>query len=293
MGWRNHQRMGQAAEGDAESVVLELQDGEKLGFGGTTGGDVFMRWDGSIFECLPKTDDTGAFNIGDGTYDMDFKVFMGSTSNYVLFDNSLALVSFIETRTTMGTSGDPLTLDDATETGLSIYTTSASAHASNSAEAMYVKSTMTGAGGVGGRSRFHMYTNVALGSWSNALKAYAEYGSAGRTAGLGSAFCAEIALSAGTISGTYAPLETELTLASGGSTGTATSFLYGNVSGTGVATLNSNAYLFQLGAGVTIGTKATASIVSTRADGAATHAFKCLVGSTTLWLLATTDAPED
>jgi hypothetical protein len=34
----------------------------------------------------PNVDDTGAVNIGDGTYDMDVKVFLGSASEYVLFD---------------------------------------------------------------------------------------------------------------------------------------------------------------------------------------------------------------
>lgn len=121
MGWRNHQRMGQAAEGDAESVVLELQDGEKLGFGGTTGGDVFMRWDGSIFECLPETDDTGAFNIGDGTYDMDFKVFMGSTTAHVLFDNSAQLVTFTGTRIAMGAQGTGVPTATASPFGLEVH----------------------------------------------------------------------------------------------------------------------------------------------------------------------------
>jgi len=34
----------------------------------------------------PQTDDTGALNIGNGTTDMDFKVFLGSTTEFVNFD---------------------------------------------------------------------------------------------------------------------------------------------------------------------------------------------------------------
>jgi hypothetical protein len=37
-------------------------------------------------ELRPLSNDTGAFHFGDGTYDMDVKVFLGSSSQYVLFD---------------------------------------------------------------------------------------------------------------------------------------------------------------------------------------------------------------
>ncbi len=40
----------------------------------------------NVIYWRPTTTDTGALYIGDGTTDMDFKVFLGSTSNYVLFD---------------------------------------------------------------------------------------------------------------------------------------------------------------------------------------------------------------
>ena len=109
---------------------------------------------------------------------------------------------------------------------------------------------MTGAAGVGGRARFHLTTNVALGGWSNALKAHVEYGATGKTAGMGSALLAELALSAGTVDGTYAPLESELVAGSGASTGTSTSFLYCNIGGADAATVNTNGYLLELGAGV-------------------------------------------
>ena len=41
---------------------------------------------GDVVSVRPITNDTGSINIGDGTNDMDVKVFLGSTSKYVLFD---------------------------------------------------------------------------------------------------------------------------------------------------------------------------------------------------------------
>ena len=41
---------------------------------------------GDVISVRPTIDDTGSINIGDGTTDMDVKVFLGSTSEYVLFD---------------------------------------------------------------------------------------------------------------------------------------------------------------------------------------------------------------
>lgn len=150
----------------------------------------------------------------------------------------------------MGKSGNNLVLTAGTPI-VQMYTTCSSTSASTSAEPFYMKSTMTGAAGVGGRARFHLYANVALGGWANALKAYTEFGDSGRITGLASALCAELELSTGTTQGTYAPLESEIVIVSGDSTGTATSFLYMNTSGTGTGTFDDNGFLFELGAGMT------------------------------------------
>jgi len=178
---------------------------------------------------------------------------------------------------TMGTSGTPAALSTYATKVYEVYTTSSSTDGSNSVEPFYLKNTMTGVGGVGGRAKFHMYTNVALGGWSNALKAHAEYGSSGRTAGLGSAFCAETTLSAGTTSGTYCALEGELVLGSGASTGTATSFMYFNATGAGVATFDTNGYLFEIGTGIT---PASGKFVS-----ANSQTIKCKIEGNTRYMM--------
>lgn len=175
-----------------------------------------------------------------------------------------------------GDSTDQVAFTEGTP-AIAIYTTCDSTSASTSAEPFYFKSTMTGAAGVGGRARFHLYTNVALGGWSNALKAYAQYGASGSTAGMGSALCAEMALSAGTASGTYAPIEGELVLASGASTGTSTSFIYLNVSGAAASTFDTNGYLMEVGTGITPAAGKFASLTS--------HTLRCKVDGSTRYMV--------
>jgi len=44
------------------------------------------KWSSGSLVLYPRVDDTGAINIGDGTVDCDFKVFLGTSTEYVLFD---------------------------------------------------------------------------------------------------------------------------------------------------------------------------------------------------------------
>jgi len=78
----------------AKSIVLSgvtmaagntaLADAEVITFGDAS--DFSLGFDGTQLEFLPVTDDTGAVNIGDGTKDADFKVFLGTTSAYFQCD---------------------------------------------------------------------------------------------------------------------------------------------------------------------------------------------------------------
>lgn len=198
-------------------------------------------------------DTNGMMIFGADTKGVDVKAFGVTTGSYLLWDASADALVFIGVaKLDIGSSGTPLVLTAGTPI-VEIYATCASTSGSTSAQALVVNSVMTGAGGVGGRSLFSMDTNVALAGWSNALKALVTYGTSGKTTGIGSVFCAEMVLSAGTTSGTYAPLESELVADSAISSGTATSFLYCNIAGsnsTGKTTLNTNGYLLELGAGV-------------------------------------------
>lgn len=166
-----------------------------------------------------------------------------------------------------------------TSSGNTITTTNTAT--SGTYQPLVVSTTMSGAGADGGRAKFDMTTNVALGSFSNALKAEVTYGASGRTTGLGSAFVAEMSLSAGTSSGTYAPIEIELNAGSGASTGTRTSFIYISTQGAGVSAVDSNAVFFNL-QGLTAG--AGKLLVAGSTLGTAYGGLRVRVGNTNYWM---------
>lgn len=165
-------------------------------------------------------------------------------------------------------------------TGGNTITTTSTA-TSGTYQPLAVSTTMSGAGATGGRAKFDMTTNVALGSFSNALKAEVTYGASGRTTGLGSAFVAEMTLSAGTSSGTYAPLELELNLPTGASTGTLTSFIHASMQGAAVATMDTNGRFINL-VGVTAGAGKMWKTGTTL--GTAAGALRCRIAGTDYWL---------
>ena len=77
-----------ASQMNIEGVPLHLGDNDLIEFGDATGGDATLGWDGSnsLLEILPTTDDTGVLSIGDGTTDMDVKIFLATTAQWALFD---------------------------------------------------------------------------------------------------------------------------------------------------------------------------------------------------------------
>ena len=69
-----------------DKADIKLGDNDYMMWGDATGGDVSARWTGSILQFLPATDDTGSLDFGNGTKDIDVKIFLGSASEYVLLD---------------------------------------------------------------------------------------------------------------------------------------------------------------------------------------------------------------
>ena len=164
---------------------------------------------------------------------------------------------------------------------------------STNAEPMYVYSEMTGVGGYGGRCRFHTYSNVATYTNFMALKAYTEFGSAGRITGLATAFCAELKVANAVLGtgGGYFPLEIEYVA---GGTTTATSptgcqagFIYMGNSGDADGDFDDNGVLFQID-GLTAGSGHLYDTTASTATGDAT--LKIRIGTATKYILIADDA---
>jgi hypothetical protein len=193
------------------------------------------------------------------------------------------------------TFSGPVKSDNGFEGSLVITTapntiTTTNTATSGTYQPLVVSTTMSGAGADGGRAKFDMTTNVALGSFSNALKAEVTYGASGRTTGLGSAFVAEMTLSAGTSAGTYAPVEIELNLGTGASTGTASSLMYASVNGDGKAAMDDSGYVLNL-AGVTAGSsKLFANNGSIGNVDEITHGLKVRIAGADYFILLATAA---
>ncbi len=254
---------------------LHLPDNASLKLGDS--GDITIKFDGTNFNLTG-----GAIIVGVNDSGHDVKFYGATSGKYFLWD---------ESEDTLSVLGKVSITQDASNTAqpLIITATSASTSGSNSMESMLVSTTLTGAGGVGGRARFALAANAALGGWANALKAITTFGATGSVTGLGSAACAELVLSAGTTGGSYAPIESELVLGSGAAIGTATSFLYGNVSGDAADTFLNGGFLFELGSGCTIDTGHVVQAAAV-SDIDSTHAIRIRVAGTTLYIPAHTSA---
>ena len=101
--------LGQVAAGETAVIAVKvhwdprshwLEDQEMLYFGDAR--DVSIEWDGTNLEMLPVADDTGAFNIGNGTLSMDFRVYGLTANDFMFWDNSLSMLYLTNTALTAG-----------------------------------------------------------------------------------------------------------------------------------------------------------------------------------------------
>ena len=190
----------------------------------------------------------------------------------------------------MGTSGSPKSYAAGAPI-VEIYATSSNATSTN-AEPFYLKSVMTGAGGYGGRSTFHAYTNVALQTNFMALKSYAEFGSSGAISGLAAGLCAEMKTpNADLGGGNFYPLELEY-VAGGASTASAANagrvgWMYMNNTGDADGDFDDNGVLFDI-EGLTAGNTHLYSTGASTATGDGT--LKIKINGVIKYLLFADDA---
>jgi len=184
--------------------------------------------------------------------------------------------------TTIASEASPLTLDTYANHGHEVYTTCASTDASNSVEPVIFSSVMSGAGGVGGRTKCLMtISDVALGSYANAFKAMVDCGATGYATGLLSVACFEIDMpSGGAGGGTTAIIELEVTSATGWAAGAPVDVFYFNNSGDGKAGMDTQGYFFDI-QGLT---EAAGKMLRIAAPTTAAASLRCKVGATTYYL---------
>ena len=185
----------------------------------------------------------------------------------------------------LGTSGSPTSYTAGTPI-VAIYATSSNATSTN-AEPFYLKSTMTGAGGYGGRARFHAYTNVALTTNFMALKSYTEFGSSGSVTGLAAGFCAEIVTPNASMSGGAFSLELEYVAGGTSSQPGTRGWMYMNNTGDADGDFDDYGVLFNLN-GLTADSGNLYDTTATTATGDAT--LKISIDGATKYLLIADNA---
>jgi len=82
-----------------EDIDLYLGDTDYLIFG--DGADITIRWTSALLEILPATDDTGAINIGNGSANIDLKIFLGAAGVYADFNVGTASLVLVGTAATI------------------------------------------------------------------------------------------------------------------------------------------------------------------------------------------------
>ncbi len=101
--------LGHIDAGSTETIAVKVHwdpidnwilDVEKFYFGDSK--DVSVAWDGTNLNMLPVTDNTGTFNIGNGTLSMDVKIFGLTAADYMLWDNSQSMLSIVNTALIVG-----------------------------------------------------------------------------------------------------------------------------------------------------------------------------------------------
>ncbi len=231
------------------------------------------------------------FNYDKANSELDIMVdgteVMGMTTTAVNFASTSTMIN-------VGTSSAPVAYTAGTP-AFAMYATNDGTSGSTSAEPFYVKSTLTGAAQVGGRARFHCYSNVTGGGWLNALKSYMEFGSSGKVTGLASSFCAEMKMPNADMGsgGAYFPLELEYvaggtsTVTGGSGTGNHAGFIYMANSGDADGDFDDNGFLFHI-TGLTAGSGHLYDTTASAATGDET--LKICVNGTTKYLLVAADA---
>jgi len=235
-----------------------------------------------ILAGVAAMSNTTSFSANNGYYAAFFAGKWSGTTNwgYLLVADPASLTNGIQ----IGDSSTGMTLTAYSNRALQIYTTCASTDGSNSVEPVKFDFTMTGAGGVGGRMRVNMNTNVALAGWANAFKASVDCKTNGKATGLLSVICTDLTLPASNPgAGSFCCYEANMICPTSFTGSNYLTIMNIAASGSTVALFDTNGLLFDI-TGVTI---ASTKFVQANTATAATHAIKCRINGTLYYVMLT------
>jgi len=260
--------------------------GLTMGASGTPAGDFTLWGTTALYRVWFDVDgDTnGAWYFGDDDEGVDVGFYGQTAGDSMLWDASGGALVFAGlSKIDIGVSGTPLVLTAGTPI-LEMFSTCASTSGSTSAEPVLFNTVMTGAGGVGGRFRVNMETNVALGGWANAFKATVDCKTSGKATGLLSVACAELTQAASnTGAGTNAVYEAEVVCPASWADTKYTSIMYVGTSGATVTNFDTTGLFLEIN-GVAVG---SGKFFQANTAAAATHALRCRIGGVLYYIMLT------
>lgn len=271
-----------------------------------TADDVSLGWNGTNLVITPAVDDTGAIHIGNGTLDMDVRIHLGTTTDYLEFDvGTKALELAGDARIDLsgatvaaantdggvikaGTSSARVIEDTADMKFMAFYWDNGATSGDN--RGIYNRLYLTGAGG--GGEAFRNFTTVedVAGGTAHGMHNSLSFGASGSITGLGVAgrntlHIPNVAMAA---NGTYSAVQAEI-WSDGASSAPAAvtelSLFRGVLGGhaTGIGTADDKAYLFVLDGG-TIG---SGNIVeSSGSEVNYAYSLRCKINGTVMYLMA-------
>jgi len=132
---------GRAIRYDASAYRVTYDDNMILAFG--TGYDVAIKWTSANLTIMPVADDTGAIIIGDGSKDIDLKIYLGSVNEYVEFNVGDSKTNFVGNASMVISITSTLTGATA-DNAVEITVTDNQTNAANYARALYIAYTAAG-----------------------------------------------------------------------------------------------------------------------------------------------------
>lgn len=171
------------------------------------------------------------------------------------------------------------TIAASTERAITIASTTALT--SGTIRSFEMTQTHTGIGAIAEGLTAIVKTNVALGSWANAIFGKLDFQTVGKVTGMGGVICAELTMAGGAVSqGTYATFQSEINLPTSYSSSVPISVMRINTWGAVKASFDTYGYLFDI-QGVAGG---SGKFFSTATNAVIDHALKIRIGSTTYWI---------